>query len=188
MNWIVHIDHQIFFFINRQLANHFFDIIMPVIRNKLSWIPLYLLIFTFIVWKHPASWWKMLLAILFTIALTDGISSHIIKPLFHRIRPCHAAGIAGHARLLLSHCSGGYSFTSSHAANHFGLALIFSLLLAKHSRWIWPAFLFWATLISFAQIYVGVHYPADVAGGAITGIACGFISWYFYQKYLIRNS
>ncbi len=187
MNWFIHIDHQLFFFINQQLANSFFDVLMPLVRNKLTWIPLYMLILAFLVWKYPKSWWKMLLSILLTVALTDSISSHLFKPLFHRIRPCHAAGIAENARLLLNHCSGGYSFTSSHAANHFGLAIIFSLLLAKHGRWVWPVFLLWASLISFAQIYVGVHYPADVAGGIVTGLFCGFFSWCLYQKIFIHN-
>jgi membrane-associated phospholipid phosphatase len=28
----------------------------------------------------------------------------------------------------------------------------------------------WAFLISFAQVYVGVHFPLDVIGGAILGV------------------
>jgi undecaprenyl-diphosphatase len=85
------------------------------------------------------------------------------------------------SRLLLDHCSGGFSFTSSHAANHFGLAMFVVMTLApllKNYRFI---FLIWAALISYAQVYVGVHYPADIFMGAFIGILVGWLNGKLFQ-------
>jgi undecaprenyl-diphosphatase len=67
------------------------------------------------------------------------------------------------------------SFTSSHAANHFGMA-IFLYLTLKNDFGKWPLLFFlWAFSISFAQVYVGVHYPLDVTCGALIGILIGYL-------------
>ena len=56
------------------------------------------------------------------IALCDQSSAHWLKPVFERVRPCHA--VDG-ARVLI-HCTQAYSFPSAHATNTFGAALWFS--------------------------------------------------------------
>jgi len=75
----------------------------------------------------------------------------------------------------LVYCGGGYSFPSSHAGNHFGLAIFLSGLFFKKFNWIFPLSIVWATIISIAQVYVGKHYPFDVLGGTIIGCIIGFI-------------
>jgi undecaprenyl-diphosphatase len=69
-------------------------------------------------------------------------------------------------------CGSGFSFPSSHAVNHFALAAFFyytTPFIPIKWRFIWYI---WAFSISFAQVYVGVHYPSDVILG-------GFIGFYF---------
>lgn len=78
-----------------------------------------------------------------------------------------------HVRLLLGHCSGGYSFTSSHATNHFGFAVYVSITLKPILKKWKYVFLIWAATISYAQVYVGVHYPLDILCGAILGTTIG---------------
>jgi undecaprenyl-diphosphatase len=81
----------------------------------------------------------------------------------------------GKVRLLLDHCSGGFSFTSSHAANHFGLAMfIFMTIQPLFKKYTWLFFI-WAAVIAYAQVYVGVHYPLDIFVGALIGL---FIGWF----------
>jgi undecaprenyl-diphosphatase len=41
----------------------------------------------------------------------------------------------------------------------------------------------WAGAIGYAQIYVGVHYPTDIAGGAILGIIFGSATSFLFNKY-----
>jgi undecaprenyl-diphosphatase len=58
---------------------------------------------------------------------------------------------------------------------------IFLTLRPVVGRWIWLAYL-WAAIIGYAQVYVGVHYPFDVAGGATIGIAFGWLLGSFFNK------
>ena len=71
------------------------------------------------------------------------------------------------------HCGGMYGFVSSHAANTFGLAA-FTAPLVRRRWYTWLIFI-WAAIVSYSRIYLGVHYPGDVAGGALVGLACGFL-------------
>ena len=34
----------------------------------------------------------------------------------------------------------------------------------------------------YTRIYLGVHYPLDILGGAIVGLACGWLSFYLMQR------
>jgi len=71
------------------------------------------------------------------------------------------------------HCSGGFSFPSSHAVNHAGLAVFLWLFFRKPKK-SWPyLFLFWAFAIGYSQVYVGVHYPMDVIAGFMIGGVIG---------------
>jgi undecaprenyl-diphosphatase len=48
-------------------------------------------------------------------------------------------------------------------------------------------FFIWALLISFAQIYVGKHYPGDIFIGALSGIFIGWIILSLLQKIMEKN-
>jgi undecaprenyl-diphosphatase len=83
--------------------------------------------------------------------------------------------------LLLDGCGAGFSFTSSHATNHFALATFLSLTFRQWmSRYTWVLFV-WATSIAYAQVYAGVHYPLDIVGGAALGSGIGYLTGKFYQ-------
>jgi undecaprenyl-diphosphatase len=74
------------------------------------------------------------------------------------------------------------SFTSNHAANHFALATFcFITLKSAFKGYTWLFYL-WAALIGYAQVYVGVHYPLDVLGGAAMGIFIGMLAGSFFQR------
>ncbi|QEC74308.1 phosphatase PAP2 family protein [Arachidicoccus ginsenosidivorans] len=44
-------------------------------------------------------------------------------------------------------------------------AFFFLTLRRYFGKWVW-LFIFWAATICYGQIYVGVHYPTDIIGGA----------------------
>jgi membrane-associated phospholipid phosphatase len=176
------IDKQIFLWINQQSTNSFFDAIMPFMRNSTNWIPLYVLMILLAIKQEQKKVWLWLLFALTTIFVTDQVSSHIIKPLIQRIRPCADPNFKNEIRLLVSNCSQGFSFTSSHATNHFGIAVFFMFSLKstlKNWKFIFP---FWAATIAFAQVYVGVHYPFDVFFGSLLGIILGYLVITIYRK------
>jgi undecaprenyl-diphosphatase len=182
IHWLIQKDKDLFLFINKQHTNTFFDWLMPILRESKTWIPLYILLLLFGIIKFKKQVWIWLLGAVATILLTDQISSHIFKPLFARPRPCADIDFAPQVRLLLDHCSGGFSFTSSHACNHFGIALFFIITLSAYIKNWKYAFIFWAAIICYAQIYVGVHYPLDVLFGGVLGALIGKLTGQFCLK------
>lgn len=175
-------DQWLFIQINSHQSNSFFDSVMPYLRNSFYWSPLYLFLFLFVTMNFKGRGWWWVLVFLCTVSLTDIVSSKILKETIERIRPCMDIDFMVNVRLLVNYCSGGYSFTSSHAANHFGMATFFFISF-RHlfKKWTMLAFL-WAAAISYAQIYVGVHYPFDILGGAAVGVFIGLLTGNFFNK------
>lgn len=176
------LDKKLFVLLNSKLTNPFFDWILPYFRDSVFWAPLYLFVIVFIAVNYGKKGWWWSIAFVCTVAVADLISSRVFKESFQRLRPCQDPFFLDQVRLLLKQCSGSYSFTSSHAANHFGMATFVSITLyPTFKRWIYFAYL-WAFFISYAQIYVGVHYPLDVLGGAIVGVLAGLLTASVFNK------
>ncbi len=174
MHKVLQADKYLFSIINGKWHNSFFDWLMPYLRQSEIWIPLYLFLVVFVLLNVHKSGWFILFCIC-TVALTDLISSHIIKSNIIRIRPCADPELAGVVRFLVAYCPQSSSFTSSHAANHFGMAAFVSTALKPLiGPWIYLIY-FWAFIIVYAQIYVGVHFPLDVIAGTIIGLVMGAI-------------
>ncbi len=176
-------DQALFSKINGQWTSSLADHIMPWVRTANNWYPLYfaLLAYLFIKWGKNA--WKWLLIVAVNVAVTDQISSSFFKPFVHRLRPCADPAIIHQSRLLLEHCSGGFSFTSSHAANHFGLAMFVFMTLQPLFKNYTVLFFVWAALISYAQVYVGVHYPLDIFAGCLIGLVVGYLMGRLFLKW-----
>jgi len=181
-------DRWLFQKINGQWTNSFFDSIFIYLRQSDLWMPLYLFLFIFVAVNFKRNWWWWIIFFLCTVALTDMVGTQVFKRLFERPRPCNDPLFASSVRLLLKDCAGGYSFVSNHAANHFGLATFFYFTMRHYlPKWTWVGWL-WALSIGYAQIYVGVHYPLDVFGGALLGILFGsFLAMFFNRKFGFAN-
>ncbi len=179
-----HIDEQLMLLINRTWSNHFFDVIMPPVRDKFFWIPLYFIIAGMIVWKLRMKGIVLLLVILANFGLSDQLSSAVIKPAVARTRPCNDPSFQSEITLRIDACGAGKSFTSSHAANTFALATLLTLLFRRKFSLTGPLLFFWAFLVSYAQVYVGVHYPLDIIGGALLGILISVMVYFTAKKIL----
>ena len=181
-NWINQADTWLFLQINTVLTHPFLDAVYPWYREGNAWVPLYLFMIIFALLNFSNRAYTWILFIVITLILTDQISSSWVKPFFERIRPCRDPELMGRVRLILNGCSGGYSFTSSHATNHFGFAVFVMMTLGKViGKWKY-AFPVWAVTICYGQIYVGVHYPLDILGGAILGTFIGWLTAGFYLR------
>jgi undecaprenyl-diphosphatase len=133
--------------------------------------------------------WRTLYVVLFIGLLflfADQISVQLFKNVFERLRPCHNPEITSIVHIINGHCGGRFGFVSSHASNSFALAIFVGLFLRNHYRFIFPAMAFWAALVSYSRVYVGVHYPADIIGGAILGTAVA-VFVYYLMKFLNKR-
>ena len=180
-DYLLQLDRHLFHFINHDLGNGFFDAVMPVLRNRLVWIPLYVFIFIFCLWRYKKQGAVIIVMLALTFGVADFGSATIVKSFYKRLRPCNDPAMAATIVHRVD-CGTGYSFPSTHASDHFAIAVFLSIVFYKKYKWVLPAGILWAAAISFAQIYVGVHYPIDVTAGAVYGILIGVLfGWMFWR-------
>jgi membrane-associated phospholipid phosphatase len=180
---LLRFDHLLFHKINQVWINPFFDQILPFMRQQEVWYPFYLFLLVFALYNFgiKGCWWAVTL--IMTAVISDLFSSSLIKSLIFRNRPCGNPDISDQIRVLVNYCPQNSSFTSSHACNHFAAAWFIFITLNQTGSWRWLLFL-WAFIISYAQVYVGVHYPLDITGGALLGSAIGFgMSTFFRNQF-----
>jgi undecaprenyl-diphosphatase len=97
------------------------------------------------------------------VVVAADLSATGIKHAVGRPRP--AAALGGIDALMGSPSSS--SFPSGHAATSFAAAVVLALAVPRLA----PLVFCLAAAIAFSRLYVGVHYPSDVAGGAVLGVA-----------------
>lgn len=179
---IIHADQELFLQLNKGYTNSFFDAVFPWFREGNTWVPFYLFLVVFAMLNFGKKAFPFILFAVITIVFTDQVSSSLVKPFFERPRPCRDPLLMNQIRMLLNGCSGGYSFTSSHATNHFGFAVyLFVTIGGLIGRWKY-LLLFWAATIAYGQVYVGVHYPLDIFFGALLGSLIGWITGYWLNR------
>lgn len=166
---MIEIDHNIFLFLN-SLHSPFFDELMRIVSLRTVWIPLYLFIVYLLALKYRKRVWLVLLFAAVLVVLTDQVSN-LLKDFFERPRPCHEPSLAGLVHTVGGRCGGMYGFVSAHAANTFGVASFTAPLISR--KWFTWAIFTWAIIVSYSRIYLGVHYPGDVLGGALLGLTAG---------------
>lgn len=99
-----------------------------------------------------------------------------IRYVYNRPRPFE---VLSDINQILFHEPGG-SFPSGHAAFYFAIAAVVSRYYFKTSLLFYAA----AFSVSLNRVAAGLHWPSDIVGGAIVGIAVGFLTPRIYKKYL----
>ena len=182
MERLLELDKKFFVLINAKWSSPVLDNSLPLLRHQMIWGPFYLFMLLLVLFnfRKTGIWWVLFAAA--TAGLTNIVSSDFIKENIMRLRPCNDPDMAANLRFLVSYRPQSSSFTSSHAANHFGLATFFFFTLKKHignTAWVFFA---WAFIIVYAQVYVGVHYPLDVIAGGLVGLLFGYLSAKSFNK------
>jgi undecaprenyl-diphosphatase len=177
------IDQQLFLFLN-SANSPFWDSVMYFLSMKLVWAPLYLAILIWMGLRYGKKFWILLLFVALAVFLADR-TSVMIKYLVDRPRPCHETSIQGLVHMVNGVCGGKYGFVSSHAANSFNVAFLSLSFIRK--KWYTFFIILWASAVSYSRIYLGVHYPGDVAGGAILGALIGWSVYKLFSLYERRT-
>ena len=178
---LIQLDRHLFYFINHDMANPFFDWLMPILRNARSWIPLYIFIIAFCLWKYKKQGAILIILLALSAGIADFSTGEIVKFQVKRLRPCRDP-IVSQTDIVRVSCGTGYSFPSTHASDHFAMAAFLGFVFFRKWRWIWLWAILWAGLISFAQVYVGVHFPIDVTAGALYGVLVGWLMSLLFKK------
>lgn len=174
-------DYELWFYINTVWRAPFLDQLIPFIRNQYFWGPLYLFLLMFMTVNFGKKGWIWCAFFLITFAFSDYTSASILKPIFERTRPCNNPYLRDAIYLIVPRSS-GYSFPSAHAANHFSLGIFMAITLGRFHRGVWVAAMAWAVTISYAQVYVGVHFPMDVLFGGMLGAAFGIMTGKVFNR------
>ncbi|MFM9027017.1 MAG: phosphatase PAP2 family protein, partial [Bacteroidota bacterium] len=152
------------------LNNPVLDDFFLAVTDRWIWIPAYILLawYLFRVFRKDFFW--LLAAVFVTVLFTDQFASSLLKPLVHRLRPCHVEDLSQQLHLIDGVCGGSFGFVSSHAANTFGLTSLVFFIMDRKWYWLTISLFAWSIVVSVSRVYLGVHYPLDIFGGALLGI------------------
>ena len=177
---LVLLDRELFLFLNN-LGTESWDGFWMTVTNKWFSIPVYLIL---LILLYRYLGWKKTLVVLVTVALLITVTDQLanfFKYGVQRLRPCHDEDLIGSFRLVKKSCGGRFAFYSAHAANSFALATLFALIFKSRNRAISILILFWAALVAYSRIYIGVHFPLDIICGMLSGLLFG---WLFYKLHI----
>ncbi len=163
-------DKDLFLYLNG-IHSPLWDYCMTLFTLTPTWLLFYGIILLVIIRKYEKKSLLIILSIALLILCSDQLAG-VLKHTIQRLRPSNDPSISQLVHLFFNK-GGEFGFVSAHAANTFAFAT-FSMLLFRNSRYtlfILP----WAALIAYSRIYLGVHYPGDVLGGAILGILVGIL-------------
>lgn len=167
IDFLYSIDLAIFYFFNHTLSVEFLNKFFSIITNVNNWYITYAILLGVSFIKGGTKGKLAVIGVILLIVVTDQTGYRVLKEYFERPRPCNVLTDV----LTPLGCTGSYSFPSNHALNNFAAAMFFYRLFPK-LKWI---LFIGATLISISRVYLGLHYPSDILGGAIIGLAFGYL-------------
>ncbi len=166
ISFLLSLDVTLFRFINEAGQNSFFDWFMPFMTDLKNFTYVLIVLGIWIVYRERLAGLVFLVFIGITVAMTDQFSNHVLKEYLGRIRPCRELMNVR----MLTDCNTSFSFPSSHAVNIFAAAYFVSQPFHR-LKFLWYAI---AAVVAYSRVYIGIHYPLDVIGGAGIGL---LVAW-----------
>ena len=180
---LLKLDTQLFLFLN-SLGNESWDEMWRIITEKWSSIPLYVFLL-YLVYKDlglKGAFIVLVVAAILVVA-SDQLAN-LFKYGVERPRPCQEESLKGLMRFVAERC-GRFGYFSAHASSSMGAAVFIGLLLKPSYKYIPFLLLFWALLLGYSRIYLGVHYPLDVITGILFG---GILGWLAFKLQSVLRS
>ena len=167
------IDRSLFLLLNGMRCG-FFDKTMPYLTELWLWIPLFCWWLYDLFKKYRKKIIVVIVCLAALVVITDQ-GANLVKNSVKRYRPSHNLEITGQVATVNNYMGGQYGFVSNHAANVFGVAFFVFFMLRPTKRILVLSLFAWAFFIGYTRIYLGVHYPLDIAGGAMLGLAAALV-------------
>jgi len=187
MSWIdtlVDYDTQVFLFLNK-LGSENWDGLWLFITHKFSSIPLYAFLL-YLVYRKMGAKGTLIVMIFAALLITASDQlANLFKYGIQRPRPCKVESLQETMRFVAHGC-GRFGYFSAHASSSMAAAVYLGLIFKNTYKYLPFILLFWAFIVAYSRIYVGVHYPLDI----ITGMAIGGLLGYIFfrlQKIAQKN-
>ena len=178
MHWLLSLDTALFHFVNSTLGNPFFDWLMPILSgNGVPWLLALVVAVPLALLFGSVRLRLCVLLMVLVVALGDPLVVGNLKSSVARPRPfvtlpdARLFGQAGKGYVAplpdgsLPPNANRHSFPSAHSANWFAVATVAFLFYRRSGWFMFPV----AAAVAFSRVYNGVHYPGDVAIGAVLG-------------------
>jgi undecaprenyl-diphosphatase len=183
METIAHWDTVVTLFLNG-LHISWLDPIMFWVSNRFIWIPLYLFIIFIVIKKWKKKSILLILLLILSLVLSDQ-GCNLLKKSTKRLRPSHNIELEHKIHLVKNsdgvyYKGGQFGFPSAHAANAMVFALFVFFFSGRRRMWVLLAIFFWAALLGYSRIYLGVHYWLDVECGYLVGAVCFGVGFLFH--------
>lgn len=160
--------------INAKIKNRYLDIFMYRITDLGGVLFIGMFTFSLIIFGSTAN--KLVGVEALVVLTISQIIAHSLKRLMSRERPYKIIEQLNTFGIDLS----DYSFPSGHTTASFSLATTLALNIPRVSYVV----LFVAMVIAISRIYLGVHYPTDVAAGIILGVGCSIIVYFYLTRFV----
>jgi len=166
-DFLYSIDLMVFYFFNHTISLPILDKFFSIITSVNNWYIAYVILLG-ISWTQGGKRGKIaVIGVILLILVSDQTGYRLLKEFFARQRPCHSLPDV----ITPIGCTGTFSFPSNHALNNFAAAFFFYRLFPKLKSVLFIA----ASLVAISRVYLGLHYPSDIIGGALIGILFGYI-------------
>ena len=175
-DFLYNIDLTVLYFFNHTLSCGALDRFFSTITSVNNWIIAYIILWCICFFKGGKTGKVAAVSAIILLVISDQLGYKILKEYFARVRPCHALSDLN----LPTGPTGTFSFPSNHALNNFAIAIFFSRFYPK-LKWI---LFVTASLVAISRVYLGLHYPSDILGGAVIGFVLG----YYYAELVIYIS